>query len=107
MPHITLDSDEPGIRGLLRFRPETGRPLSDLAEVLLRRPGRRHPARPCALRCRSAASHPAWVPAAVGWPQPTEPAPGRQIRDSPLPSFLLWCHESRPASEAGSADYRV
>jgi len=39
MPHITLNSDEPGIRGLLRFRPETGRPLSDLAEVLMRGPG--------------------------------------------------------------------
>jgi uncharacterized peroxidase-related enzyme len=39
MPHITLNSNEPGIRGLLRFRPETGRPLSDLAEVLLRGPG--------------------------------------------------------------------
>jgi uncharacterized peroxidase-related enzyme len=38
MPHIALDSAEPGIRGLLRFRPETGRPLSDLAEVLLRGP---------------------------------------------------------------------
>ena len=39
MPHITLNSDEPGIRGLIRFRPETGRPLSELAEVLLRGPG--------------------------------------------------------------------
>lgn len=38
MPHITLNSEEPGIRGLLRFRPETGRPLSELAEVLLRGP---------------------------------------------------------------------
>ena len=38
MPHIALDSDEPGIRGLLRYRPETGRPISDLAEVLLRGP---------------------------------------------------------------------
>ena len=38
MPHITLNSAEPGIRGLLRFRPETGRPLSELAEVLLRGP---------------------------------------------------------------------
>ncbi|MER5323270.1 carboxymuconolactone decarboxylase family protein [Streptosporangium roseum] len=36
MPHITLNTDEPGIRGLLRFRPETARPLNDLAEVLLR-----------------------------------------------------------------------
>ena len=39
MPYITLNSGEPGIRGLLRFRPETGRPLSELAEVLLRGPG--------------------------------------------------------------------
>jgi alkylhydroperoxidase family enzyme len=36
MPHIALTSAEPGIRGLLRYRPETGRPLSELAEVLLR-----------------------------------------------------------------------
>jgi uncharacterized peroxidase-related enzyme len=33
-----LNSAEPGIRGLLRYRPETGRPLSKLAEVLLRGP---------------------------------------------------------------------
>src|ERR1700761_8340135 len=39
MPHITLNSDQPGIRGLLQYRPETGRPLSELAEVLLRGPG--------------------------------------------------------------------
>ena len=39
MPHITLNSAEPGIRGLLRYRPETGRPLSELTEVLLRGPG--------------------------------------------------------------------
>ncbi|HTT51101.1 MAG TPA: peroxidase-related enzyme [Streptosporangiaceae bacterium] len=38
MPYITLNSGEPGIRGLLKYRPETGRPLSDLAEVLLRGP---------------------------------------------------------------------
>jgi uncharacterized peroxidase-related enzyme len=38
MPHITLNSAEPGIRGLLLYRPETARPLSDLAEVLLRGP---------------------------------------------------------------------
>lgn len=36
MPHITLNSDEPGIRGLLRYRPETAGPLNALAEVLLR-----------------------------------------------------------------------
>jgi uncharacterized peroxidase-related enzyme len=38
MPHITLPSAEPGIRGLLRYRPETARPLSELTEVLLRGP---------------------------------------------------------------------
>ena len=38
MPHIALNSDQPGIRGLLQYRPETGRPLSELAEVLLRGP---------------------------------------------------------------------
>ncbi|GIH75116.1 carboxymuconolactone decarboxylase family protein [Planobispora longispora] len=36
MPHITLGSDEPGIRGLFRYRPETAGPLNELAEVLLR-----------------------------------------------------------------------
>jgi uncharacterized peroxidase-related enzyme len=35
MAHITLNSDEPGIRGLFRFRPETAGPLNGLAEVLL------------------------------------------------------------------------
>jgi uncharacterized peroxidase-related enzyme len=38
VPHITLNSDEPGIRGLMRFRPETAGPLNELAEVLLRGP---------------------------------------------------------------------
>ena len=38
MPHIALNSAEPGIRGLLGYRPETGRPLSELTEVLLRGP---------------------------------------------------------------------
>lgn len=38
MPHIDLGNDLPGITGLLNFRPETGRPLSELAEVLLRGP---------------------------------------------------------------------
>jgi uncharacterized peroxidase-related enzyme len=36
MPHITLNSGEPGIRGLFSFRPETARPLNELVEVLLR-----------------------------------------------------------------------
>ncbi len=38
MPHIELGNDAPGIRGLLRYRPDTGRVLSELAEVLLRGP---------------------------------------------------------------------
>ena len=38
MPHIAIDSGEPGIRGLFRFRPETARPLNELVEVLLRGP---------------------------------------------------------------------
>jgi uncharacterized peroxidase-related enzyme len=38
MAHIALNSDEPGIRGLFRFRPETARPLNELVEVLLREP---------------------------------------------------------------------
>jgi uncharacterized peroxidase-related enzyme len=38
VPHITLNSEDPGIRGLFLFRPETAGPLSDLAEVLLRAP---------------------------------------------------------------------
>ncbi len=38
MAHIALNTDEPGIRGLFRFRPETARPLNELAEVLLRSP---------------------------------------------------------------------
>jgi uncharacterized peroxidase-related enzyme len=41
MAHIDLGVDEtmfPGIQGLLRYRPETARPLMMLAEVLLRGP---------------------------------------------------------------------
>jgi uncharacterized peroxidase-related enzyme len=41
MAHIDLGVDEntaPGIRGLLRYRPETARPLMALAETLLRGP---------------------------------------------------------------------
>jgi len=38
MPHIVLNSAKPGIRGLLLYRPETARPLSELTEVLLRGP---------------------------------------------------------------------
>lgn len=36
MAHITLPTDEPGIVGLMRYRPETAVPLNALAEVLLR-----------------------------------------------------------------------
>lgn len=38
MPHIELGNDLPGIVGLFGYRPETGRVLSELAEVLLRGP---------------------------------------------------------------------
>ncbi|MFD7659226.1 carboxymuconolactone decarboxylase family protein [Actinosynnema sp. NPDC059797] len=41
MAHIDLGVDEeeyPGIAGLLRYRPETAKPLNELAEVLLRGP---------------------------------------------------------------------
>jgi uncharacterized peroxidase-related enzyme len=36
MAHIELGNDNPGIRALLTYRPETAEPLSQLAEVLLR-----------------------------------------------------------------------
>jgi uncharacterized peroxidase-related enzyme len=36
MPHINLPKDLPGIRGPMAFRPETAKPLNELAEVLLR-----------------------------------------------------------------------
>lgn len=35
MPHIPIADHLPGIRGLVAFRPETGRPLYQLAEALL------------------------------------------------------------------------
>lgn len=38
MPHIQLDPQLPGITALLAYRPETGAPLSLLAETLLRGP---------------------------------------------------------------------
>jgi uncharacterized peroxidase-related enzyme len=43
MPHIALPENQPGIRGALAFRPETARPLNDLADVLLRGPNRLSP----------------------------------------------------------------
>lgn len=36
MAHINVPEGVPGIRSLVRFRPETGKPLYDLAQVLLR-----------------------------------------------------------------------
>ncbi|MET0637430.1 MAG: carboxymuconolactone decarboxylase family protein [Chitinophagaceae bacterium] len=36
MPHIDLDTSIPGIRSLVMFRPETGKPLYELVQVLLR-----------------------------------------------------------------------
>lgn len=36
MAHIDLNNDLPGIRGLMAFRPETAKPLNELAEILLR-----------------------------------------------------------------------
>ncbi len=38
MPHIKVEEGIPGIRSLVLFRPETGKPLYDLAQVLLRSP---------------------------------------------------------------------
>ena len=38
MPHITLPDALPGIRGPMAFRPDTARPLNELADVLLRGP---------------------------------------------------------------------
>jgi uncharacterized peroxidase-related enzyme len=38
MPHIALNNDQPGIRSLFFYRPETAEPLCQLVEVLLRGP---------------------------------------------------------------------
>jgi uncharacterized peroxidase-related enzyme len=38
MSHIPLKENVPGIRALLTFRPETAKPLGELAEVLMRGP---------------------------------------------------------------------
>ena len=38
MPHIALQAGLPGIRGPMTFRPETAKPLNELADVLLRGP---------------------------------------------------------------------
>jgi uncharacterized peroxidase-related enzyme len=39
VPHIDVGNDEFGIRSLLKYRPETARPMGMLAEVLMRGPG--------------------------------------------------------------------
>ena len=39
MPHISIPEGLPGIRGLLTMRPETAKPLCELADVLLHGPG--------------------------------------------------------------------
>src|SRR5690606_28993057 len=44
MPHIELPEGLPGIRSLALFRPETGKPLYELAQVLLRGPSPLSPA---------------------------------------------------------------
>lgn len=36
MPHIQLPENVPGIRSLVMFRPDTGKPLYQLAQILLR-----------------------------------------------------------------------
>jgi uncharacterized peroxidase-related enzyme len=38
MPHIPIPEGLPGPRGLMMFRPEAAKPLSELAEILLRGP---------------------------------------------------------------------
>lgn len=38
MPHIPLESHLPGITGLLEYRKETGQPIRELTEILLRGP---------------------------------------------------------------------
>ena len=38
MPYVPVPENLPGIVGLLAFRPETAKPLRELAEVLLQGP---------------------------------------------------------------------
>jgi uncharacterized peroxidase-related enzyme len=38
MPYIELGNDLPGLRSLVRYQPETGRLISEMAELLLRGP---------------------------------------------------------------------
>jgi|SRR5580658_6375200 uncharacterized peroxidase-related enzyme len=44
MPYIQTPEGLPGIRGLFAFRPETAKPMSELADVLLHEPGTLSPA---------------------------------------------------------------
>jgi len=44
MPHIPLPEGLPGIRGPFAFRPETAKPMCELAEILLHTPGTLSPA---------------------------------------------------------------
>ncbi|MBZ5855920.1 carboxymuconolactone decarboxylase family protein [Flavihumibacter profundi] len=44
MAHIKVEVGVPGIRSLVMFRPETGKPLYELAQVLLRGPSTLSPA---------------------------------------------------------------
>ena len=44
MPHIQLAEGVPGIRSLFAFRPETAKPMCDLADILLHEPGTLSPA---------------------------------------------------------------
>jgi uncharacterized peroxidase-related enzyme len=44
MAYIPVPEGVPGIRSLVQFRPETGRPLYDLVQILLRGPSRLTPA---------------------------------------------------------------
>jgi len=44
MPHIKLPDGVPGILGPMAFRPETAKPLNELAEILLCGPGTLSPA---------------------------------------------------------------
>src|SRR3954466_9126148 len=38
MPHIELESHLPGITGLLEYRKDTGQPIPDLTEIIMRGP---------------------------------------------------------------------
>ena len=42
MPHIKLPEGLPGIRGAMAYRPETAKPLNQLAEILLHQPNSLH-----------------------------------------------------------------